>query len=625
MSKAVLFFAFTHYGALAGLALCAYVFGCRALRRFRFGNTYERIAFTTTLGLGLIAQGVFLLGLLRGLYPVVLVSALLLGLVFCHSVWRQWPQESAAGVKSLATKASWRWLVGLGLAVLSLWWFQQLWQIPLYPPTAFDATVYHLPLAKLYAREHQLVYAEYFRVPVFPQNVEMLFTLALLLYDDILAQLLETLMLGLVACSLLAWGNRFLTFSAGAWACAYLLLNPLILWLAGAAYIDLGLMAFCFLACYAIEVWRRCFDPRWLVLAGVFAGCAVGTKYTALFIVLVLTLTVTWFGWQKLGRAALWQCVGRFAGVTALVGAPWYIRNFYYTHNPVFPFLNSTFLGWFGPARWPAEYRIDLGIAPPSSNPLGWLAALWEAPWKLVFQPNTFFIESRLALPFFCLIPLLLCFAAFRKQVTWWWWLVYTYLVFVFLLAPQMRYLLVILPLAALMAGQTADWLLQWPQWSWLRQRQRWLVGLALLLLLPSWPYATRRLQQAWPAAQVPVTAAQRDAYFSALHSAYGAYQWLNRERSSNYVLYAFGQERLTYFADGVVMGDLFGSAAYRLILENQQNSAALFQVLTRLGAEYFLVDDNPQLKPMARDEFFAAHFKPVFQQGAVVLYQLLP
>ena len=74
-------------------------------------------------------------------------------------------------------------------------WFQQLWQIPLYPPTAFDATVYHLPLAKLYAREHQLVYGEYFRVPVFPQNMEMLFTLALLLYDDIFAQLIETLML----------------------------------------------------------------------------------------------------------------------------------------------------------------------------------------------------------------------------------------------------------------------------------------------------------------------------------------------------------------------------------------------------------------------------------------------
>jgi 4-amino-4-deoxy-L-arabinose transferase-like glycosyltransferase len=421
----------------------------------------------------------------------------------------------------------------------------------------------------------------------------------------------------------LGWGKRFSSFAAAGWACAYLLLNPLIIWLSGAAYIDLGLMAFCFLACYAVEVWRRSFEPRWLVLAGVFAGLAAGTKYTALFIVLALTLAVAWFGWQRFGRTALWQCAGRFAVITTLVGAPWYLRNFYYTHNPIFPFLNSTFLVWFGPVRWPVEYKIDLGIVPASGNPFGWFAALWQAPWKLMFQPNSFFIESRLALPFFCLIPLLLGFALVRKQITWLWWLVYAYLVFVYLLAPQMRYLLVVLPLVALMAGQTADWVRLWPQW--LRQRQLWLGGLVLLFLLMSWPFAARRLQQSWPAAQLPVTTTQREAYFSTLHPAYGAYQWLNRERGSDYVLYAFGQERLTYFANGIVMGDLFGPAAYRLVLENQQNSAALFQVLRRLGAEYFLVDDNPQLKPMARDEFFATHFKPIFQQGAVVLYQLLP
>ncbi len=622
MNKAALFFAFSHYGALAGLALCAYIFGRRVLCNFQFANAYERIAFTTTLGLGLIALAVFLLGLLRALYPALLFVALLAGLLVCYSVWRKWPQEIAARVKPLAARAAWPWLGWIGLAVFLGWWFQQLWQIPLYPPTAFDATVYHLPLAGLYARKHQLVYGEYLRVPVFPQNVEMLFTLALLLYDDILAQLIETLMLVLATCGLLGWGKRFLSFSAGVWACAYLLFNPLIIWLAGAAYIDIGLTAFCFLACYAVEIWRRSFEPRWLMLAGIFAGFAAGTKYTALFVVLMLTFAVAWFGWQRFGRKALWQCAGRFASLAMLVGAPWYARNFYYTHNPVFPFLNSTFFAWFGQARWLAEYKIDLGIASPSGNPLGWFAALWQAPWKLAFQPGSFFTESRLALPFFCAIPLLLCFTLLRKQVTWLWWLVYAYLVFVYLLAPQIRYLLVILPLVALMAGQTADWIMQRP---WLRQRQRWLVGFAALLFLISWPYAARRLQQSWPATQLPVTAEQRAAYLSALHPAYGAYQWLNRERGSNYVLYAFGQERLTYFAEGVVMGDLFGLAAYRIILENQSNSAALLQVLTHLGAEYFLVDDNPQLKPLARDEFFAAHFKPVFQQNAVVLYQLLP
>ena len=86
---------------------------------------------------------------------------------------------------------------------------------PLYPPTAFDATMYHLAVAKIYSAAHRLVLTPDLRYPIFPQTPHMLFTLALLLADDIAAQLTQLLVLVLLSCAMLAFAGRSLSSRAG--------------------------------------------------------------------------------------------------------------------------------------------------------------------------------------------------------------------------------------------------------------------------------------------------------------------------------------------------------------------------------------------------------------------------
>lgn len=621
MGKSGLTFIISHYLAAGGLGAAGYIFGARVVGVRRFGSNWERVAVSAGLGLGLISQVVMVLGMLGWLNRGVVVGVFAGGLLLSHGIWREWVRQAIVWVKGAGLRVTGRGLGWVGVGVFLVWWFRRLWLLPLYPPTAFDATLYHLPLANLYARVGGLAYAEHIRVPVFPQNMEMLFALALIVYDDILAQLTQSLMLILAGCGLMGWGRRFGERGVGIWAVAYLALNPLIVWLAGAAYVDLGLMLFCFLACYGVEVWRREGEMWWLVLGAVFAGLAAGTKYTGLMVVAALMAVVGCSAWRRFGARGLWHFGGIFAAGAATVGAPWYLRNFHYTHNPIFPFLNPVFFRLFGAARWAVEHGMDLGIGTAVAGPAGFLTALWQAPWKLAFEPGSFFSESRLALPFFAAIPLLLVVGAVSKRVDWKWWMVYGYVVFVYLTAPQLRYLLPVLPLAAVMAGRVAESVVRRTPLDGSRRK---LAVVAIILAVAVWPFVSRR-PQFHPSEPLPVTGQQRDSYYSSIYPAYGAYQWLNRGRGGDYRLYAYGLDYMTYFARGVVMGDHFGPAAYRNIEERQRDSRALHGFLTGLGAEYFLVDDAPRLRSMNRDEYFAAHFEPVFSQGGVVLYRLLP
>jgi hypothetical protein len=242
-------FIISHYAALGLLALVSYLFGRRLLRRLEFSSWLEDVCFCAALGLGVVAYLVMLLGLAGLLYRLALLPALLAGVVGCYPVWagwlRQWGRwEGMKPRKRLLLAAG-----AVALVILLL----PVWLAPLYPPTAFDATMYHLPYARSYVRERGLVVTPDLRYPVFPQTNEMLFTLALLLHDDILAQLIEWLMLALLAAALVAYGRRFLTPRAGWWAAGLLLANPVLLWLGSVAHVDVGLALFITMAVYSFE------------------------------------------------------------------------------------------------------------------------------------------------------------------------------------------------------------------------------------------------------------------------------------------------------------------------------------------------------------------------------------
>ncbi len=208
------------------------------------------------LGLGLLAHLVLALGLAGLLSPAVVAAVVLCILAACRLGRRHVPErrspEPAPGPGG-DTRRSVVIVIALAALVAAL----PIVLLPLYPPTTWDATSYHRASAKLYVQNGGVVLTPYLRFAVFPQTNDMLFTFALLFWNDIGAQLVQFLMMLLAAAMTYAWGRDLGSPRVGLWAAALWLGSPVVLYLGAVAYIDVGLTLFVTCATYAFFKWAQ--------------------------------------------------------------------------------------------------------------------------------------------------------------------------------------------------------------------------------------------------------------------------------------------------------------------------------------------------------------------------------
>lgn len=607
-----LIFALSHYFAVGLLALLAYVFGRRLTLAVRYDSLLEQLGFSIALGLGLIAYIVFALGLCGLLNPALLISLLLIGLLICNRVWLGWLKPARRAQTVLKRRNKGRVLfvaVAVSIVLLPLVIF------PLYPPTAWDATMYHLAYAKIYVQNHQLVLTPYLRFPVFPQNNEMLFTLALLVQDDVLAQLLEFLMMAVLVAALIAFGWRFFSRRAGLWAGAILLQSPLVIWLGSVAYVEMGLMLFVMMTVYALWNFLESRQQHWLILAGAFCGLAVGTKYPALFFLFVLTVITLYTG---IRQRKLLQSLRPLA-LAIVIFAPWLARNFYYTKNPLFPFFYEVFGRVFGYGLWKAEdfkgifdYSSRVGTGKD-------LKALVLLPWNLIVNWRSF---GAFVSPLCFFAPhLLFIFGIARKRSGGLLIIAAGFTLYWFFTAQDPRFVMPAVPLLSLATAASFDSLLLRLSSSrgWTTYTIATILG-AVLLLSPSWAWSLLRLRERGP---LPVSGQQRDAYLTRQLLSYPAYKLLNDLKGRDCTLYAMYDERMAYFADGLFMGDHFGLARYSRILDKINDSQLLYNELRTLGAGYFLIRNDLVKVNLPYDPFFQSRFRLIYEQRGILLFEL--
>lgn len=133
---------------------------------------------------------------------------------------------------------------------------------------------------------------------------------------------------------------------------------------------------------YASVLWTESNRRQWLVLSGVTMGLALGSKYLALGGAAVLGL---WVLWQS--RTQGWKTVLvhglLFGGTALLVGSPWYVKNWLWAGNPVYP-------SFFGGTGWTAE-RVNWHLLYHRSFGAG--HSLWGyllLPWNLYVRHERF-------------------------------------------------------------------------------------------------------------------------------------------------------------------------------------------------------------------------------------------
>ncbi len=220
------------------------------------------------------------------------------------------------------------------------------------PPHQYDSLVYHLVLPEIYVRARGLAPAGWLLYSHFPQNAEMLFSLALLGRSDLAAQLLSVA--AFAAClRLVLWTARRLAGNQAAFLAALLFSTQTgVMLLASTSYVEPLAMLWTTAAALSFLRWRAGEGRGWLALSGLMTGFALGTKYYAGITAGILGV---WLAASLLGagpgrRKEAAGALGLYAGLATLVFSPWLIKNVVEIGDPFFPFFarffHSTQAGW---------------------------------------------------------------------------------------------------------------------------------------------------------------------------------------------------------------------------------------------------------------------------------------
>ncbi|MCS6777827.1 MAG: DUF1420 family protein [Chloroherpetonaceae bacterium] len=326
----------------------------------------QRGIFAATLGLGLLCYLPFLLFAAGVGSPRVVASVTLcLFLLLLPAQWRIWRAVISVSRQSLHTWVrngpDFTWLLVLAVTPKLIVVFLKA----LCPPTDPDGLHYHLTAPLKYLDAGRFEYLPTYLHLNWPMAVEMLFGIGMAFHRHYAASIVEFGFGVLLLLSLYSFGKSIASPTAG-WIAAvtgFYLFRGLM----SMAYIDIGLSQFILLATYALYLgWHARSEEStgaacvhaWWNLSALLAGMTAATKLTGIVWGIVLAAVVFMLarhapaGTARTGpwRIAFIQAV-RYASICILFVAPWYVRAWVMTGDPMYPFLWK----WFHPIDWDAD------------------------------------------------------------------------------------------------------------------------------------------------------------------------------------------------------------------------------------------------------------------------------
>ena len=285
------------------------------------------------------------------------------------------------------------------------------------PPVSRDALTHHLALPKLYLQHGGVYEIPALKYSYYPMNLDLLYLIALYFKNDIIPKYIH-LAFGLLTCGIIyIYLVKRLSRPYALIGVISFLSLPLIIKLSITVYVDLGLVCFSTACLYFFFKWLGSgYALRPLLISAVFCGLALGTKYNGLLVLLLMTLFIA-YAYVSLnadnprswGKAIGYMSV--FVITALLVFSPWMIKNYLWTHNPIFPLYDA----FFNPD---APYRA-IPLKPIVERRLiyheSW-SQIILIPFRIFFQGqdnNPQYFDGRLN-PFLLLLPLF----AFHRMKT---------------------------------------------------------------------------------------------------------------------------------------------------------------------------------------------------------------
>ncbi len=239
------------------------------------------------------------------------------------------------------------------------------------PPVSRDALTHHLAVPKLYLKHGGMYEIPSVIFSYYPMNLDLLYTIPLYFGNDIVPKYIHFVFALLTALLIFRYLKERINSVYALFGVLFFLSIPVIVKLSITAYVDLGLIFFSTGSIVYLFKWIQSeFKLKHLAVSAIFCGLALGTKYNALIVLLILSFSVI-FVYSRLSgnngnklnssrrnRSNSIKAIsfGILFIITALlVFSPWMIRNYVWTKNPVYPLYQ----GWFNKSGFSAEIKAD--------------------------------------------------------------------------------------------------------------------------------------------------------------------------------------------------------------------------------------------------------------------------
>lgn len=437
------------------LVACGVGRGYARLFGFESGRG-EGAFYAVAGGLGILSLDLFLAGLLGWLHWVLVALIFALTAAFLRRDCL-WCLSALWGVAKRFLRPGGFFnaiLMCALLAAVAINFF-----VALAPPTETDSLTLHLVMPRAYAETGTMFHMPDNWDSTLSLGPHLLYTAVMLITGPGAARIAPAVLHWIVGLIFALWvwqfARRRLGRSPAYAAAAILYCTPMVAHFTSAPMAD-GFYAFyAFAALAALLAFMERGGLKHAAAAGAFAGFAAGVKFHGLALMAAVcvaaALAAAFAPQKRLHR--LRGCVVA-ALAAAVLACPWYIRNYIWTGNPVFPAKREVFgtAGWQNPS-WQDGESGDSRYARLHKSATNMLLAPWRmttdakttsggisgavAPAFLVFLPLALMLRSRrrlfLHLGLYCLVGFLVVYWTSPR--------------------PRSRYYLSVWPVAAVFAG----------------------------------------------------------------------------------------------------------------------------------------------------------------------------
>lgn len=402
-------------------------------------DSLETFVFSVGIGSGLLAYAVLGLGLAGLLYQPVMYGLVAAAALF---VWPEWKGVSLVSTLRRALQPFLQTRLGVALALLLLFGVTLNFLGALAPISCSDALALHFGVPKIWLQHHRIGEILFDWESYHAMVVDLLFLLGMALHSDILGALIHWLFSVLIILEILSLCARHLPAANPLVAASIFYLSGLVAWEATSGFVDLGLTFYTVLAVHAFLNWKDRGTRSWVSVSGLCAGLAAATKYQGLIVPVLLGVLLLLPGMRPRQGLGVWRRLLDFVVPVVLLILPWWVKNFVQTGDPMYPIFSA--------------FRGD----PQAQAILSWVASVTNAgtsvfdllalPFRLTFSGEAFGHSELIGPLYLSLLPFAAISLRQHLPLRVFWLFTLGFSLIWFLTCQQVRYLLPVLPLAAI-------------------------------------------------------------------------------------------------------------------------------------------------------------------------------